>query len=73
MAALRFGSYPPLGEGAREGWELWPSDVGGGLQIATLMGGAEGGIYLILFCNIDILQFLLSMKKCYSNKLALLC
>ena len=39
-----FGSQPPWGEGAREGWELQPPDRReGGLQLAPLMGGAEGG------------------------------
>ena len=40
------GSQPPGGEGAREGWELQPPDRReGGLQLAPLMGGAEGGIF----------------------------
>ena len=44
-----FGSQPPWGEGAREGWELQPPDRReGGLQLAPLMGGAEGGIFPLL-------------------------
>ena len=40
------GSQPPWGEGAREGWELPPPDRReGGLQLAPLMGGAEGAIF----------------------------
>ena len=43
------GSQPPWGEGAREGWELQPPDRReGGLQLAPLMGGAEGGIFPLL-------------------------
>ena len=43
------GSQPPWGEGAREGWELQPPDRReGGLQLAPLMGGAEGGIVPLL-------------------------
>ena len=38
------GSQPPWGEGAREGWEQQPPDRReGGLLLAPLMGGAEGG------------------------------
>lgn len=44
-----FGSQPPWGEGAREGWELQPPDRRyGGLQLAPLMGGVEGGIFPLL-------------------------
>ena len=45
MAA--YGWEPtPWGEGAREGWEQQPPDRReGGLLLAPLMGGAEGGIF----------------------------
>ena len=53
------GSQPPLGEGAREGWELQPPDRReGGLQLAPLMGGAEGGIFPLL----DILSVSLTIS-----------
>lgn len=54
-----FGSQPPWGEGAREGWELQPPDRReGGLQLAPLMGGAEGGIFPML----DILSVSLTIS-----------
>ena len=54
-----FGSQPPWGEGAREGWELQPPDRrDGGLQLAPLMGGAEGGIFPLL----DILSVSLTLS-----------
>ena len=58
MAA--YGWEPaPWGEGAREGWELQPPDRReGGLQLAPLMGGAEGGIFPLL----DILSVSLTIS-----------
>ena len=59
-----FGSQPPWGEGAREGWELQPPDRReGGLQLAPLMGGAEGGIFSML----DILSVSLTNSPLFQS------
>lgn len=61
------GASPLWGEGAREGWELQPPDRReGGLQLAPLMGGAEGGIFPLLdisTISLTILLLFVSVKS----------